>query len=170
MRVRSKWLCWSIYLHRRRLTCACAYAKHMACLWVWLHLTGLSSKIKMWKRSKWPIHENFHPRKFPAIRQLSLVLDCDWEEAAWLQLILIMTWYTICPSWYTPPDCHNFCFSLPFLLSSLSLLPSPLPPVLPHLSLPSSLTSSSRLPSSLPPIFPHLSLPSSLTSPSPHSV
>jgi len=41
--------------------------KHMACLWVWLHLPRLSSKIKTWKRSKWPIHENFHPRKFPAI-------------------------------------------------------------------------------------------------------
>ena len=26
--------------------------KHRACLWVWLHLPGLSSKIKAWKHSK----------------------------------------------------------------------------------------------------------------------
>jgi len=28
-------------------------------------LTWLSSKIKMQNCSKWPIRENFHPRKFP---------------------------------------------------------------------------------------------------------
>ena len=34
--------------------------KHMACLWVWLHLPGLSSKIKK-QKFEWLICKNFHP-------------------------------------------------------------------------------------------------------------
>ena len=69
VRLRSRWLCWSILLHRRCLTCMCAYVcKHVARLCVWLHLPGLSSKIKMQICSKWPICESFHPWKFPAIQ------------------------------------------------------------------------------------------------------
>ena len=74
--------------------------KHIARLWVWLHLTGLSSKIKTWKRSMWPIREGFHPRKFSRYTVVHVWLSSKWSTPPTPFLLLS---HSFCSHWTNLP-------------------------------------------------------------------